>query len=143
MKIHFGSNSDRDKEQETSDTSDEEDGDLELKEDSLSDSIGLSELEGSDGEVEDHDGFEKFRWLKSINILINADDAAVSPQVGFCEAKLTDRDSNRASFHHYMEEPSNDTARLLQRLQQMGLPQVQHIDSSYQKRNKSMAARAE
>lgn len=67
-------------------------------------------MEDSDGEDDDHDEFEEIRWLKSINIPINADDTAVSPQAGFCDAKLVNRDSIQASFHQHMEEPSNDTA---------------------------------
>ena len=110
MEIDFGSSVDRDQEPEISDTNDEEDEHPKLKEDPLSAAIGLSELEDSDGEDEDHDEFEEFRWLKSINIPINADDTAVSHQTGSYKAKLVNRDSIQESFHQHMEERSDDTA---------------------------------
>lgn len=87
-----------------------------LHEESLGDSNKLSEqrdsVEDDEGDKEDGDyeEFEEFKWLKSINIPIKADDAADCPRIGFCEAKLTDRDYIRAAFHRDIEEPSNDTA---------------------------------
>lgn len=87
-----------------------------LHEESLGDFNELSEQrdsvedDGGDKDDGDYEEFEEFNWLKSINIPIKADDAADSPRIGFCEAKLIDRDYIRATFHRDIEEPSNDTA---------------------------------
>ena len=106
-----GSNVDTDQEWEISDLGEDEDPDLD--EDSLDDVDELSEQQ--DGDIddeddEDFDEFEEFKWLKAINIPTKADDTADSPQIGFCIAKLIDRNYIRATFHRDMEEPSNDTA---------------------------------
>lgn len=97
----------------------EENEDEESSEDSLGHVDGSSEQEDGDEDDEDsdvdeddedYDEFEEFKWLKSVDIPIKADDTADSPQVGFCVAKLVDRECIRATFHRDMEEPSNDTA---------------------------------
>lgn len=75
----FGSSGDRNQELETKNFSDVEDGDLELKEDFFSDSIGLNEFEDGVEEDKDHDESENFRWLNSTNILVHADNIAVFP----------------------------------------------------------------
>lgn len=111
------SNVDTDQEREISDSG--EDEDPESEDDFLDDVDELSERkegdvdDGNDEDDEDYDEFEEFKWLKAINIPIKADDTADSPQVGFCEAKLIDRNYIRATFHRDMEEPSNDTATVV------------------------------
>ena len=106
------SNVDLDQEQESSDSNEEELELSELSEKSFEEPNDISEREYDDehDDDEDYDEFEEFKWLKSVNITIKADDAADSPQVGFCVAKLIDRDYIRATFHRDMEEPSNDSA---------------------------------
>lgn len=97
-------------EQETSNSTEEDDEDSDSNEDSLGDDNGCSEQGDDDEGDEDCDEFEEFKWLKYLNIPIKADDTADSPQVGFCVAKLIDRESIRATFHRDMEELSIDTA---------------------------------
>lgn len=107
------SNLDVDEEQETSDSNEEEIETSEMSENSFEDESELNGEEDYEEDVDDdesYDEFEELKWLKSINITINADDAADSPQVGFCVAKLIDRDYIRATFHRDVEEPSNDSA---------------------------------
>lgn len=112
LEADTGSNIDGDEEQNMSDSDVEESERSESSEDLVGHANVLSEENCSDEDDldEDYDEFEDFEWLKSINIPIKADDAADSPQVGFCVAKLIDRDSIRATFHRDMEEPSNDSA---------------------------------
>lgn len=98
------------------------DGDVNEMEDDSASSVDMNEEHGTsdwseeeeEEELSDEDDEvyddEEFPWLKSIDIQINADDAADSPRVGFCTAKLIDRDNIRATFHRDMDEPSNDTA---------------------------------
>lgn len=64
----------------------------------------------NEDDEEDYDEFEEFQWLKPINISMKANDAANSPQIGYCTARLIDREQIRATFHRDMEEPSHDTA---------------------------------
>lgn len=106
------SNLEVDQEQETSDSNEEEIEISELSENSFESTNEPCEHEYDDEDDDDegYDEFEELEWLKSINISIKADDAADSPQVGFCVAKLIDRDCIRATFHRDMEEPSNDSA---------------------------------
>lgn len=111
-----GSHVDMGREQETSSWDEGEEEDLEFEGDSPGDVNEFSDREREDDEDDEddegYDEFEEFKWLKSINVKIEADDAADSPQAGFCVAKLIDRDYIRATFHRDMEEPSNDTATI-------------------------------
>ena len=92
----------------------DEDGDsLESDEERFERDDGMYDEDGEGKSEEDEEGyneFEEFEWLKVINMSIKASDAADSPQVGCCTAKLIDREQIRANFHRDMEEPSNDTA---------------------------------
>lgn len=112
MEDDSGSNADVDQEQEISDMGEEDDENSEVDEDSLGfNKHSDEECDGEDDEDdEDDDDMEEFPWLKSINVHIKASDAADSPRVGYCTAKLIERDQIRANFHRDMEEPSNDTA---------------------------------
>ena len=94
MKTDSAGNLDEDQEQETSDSNEEEVERSDLSENFSGDKNEMSEQEHDDDDDDDeeYDDFEEFEWLKSINIPIKADDAADSPQIGFCKAKLIDRD---------------------------------------------------
>ena len=115
-----GNDIDHGQEQETSDWSEDDDG-MELDEGSLGDLTEFSADEDimddddeDDNEDDDSGEFpsDEFPWLKPINVHIKASDAADSPIVGRCTAKLIDRDRIRATFHRDMEEISNDAANL-------------------------------
>ena len=111
-----GTDIDEGQEQETSDWGEDDDG-MELDEDSLRDSTEFSadeDIMDDDIDDEDDDEFpsDEFPWLKTINIHIKESDAADSPNVGRCTARLIDRDRIRATFHRDMEEISDDAANL-------------------------------
>ena len=124
-----GDGIDKGQEQETSYSGEDDDG-TELDEGSLRDSADFSvdddmdddnmdDGEMDDGDMDDEDNkdseefpSDEFPWLKNINVHIKASDAADSPNVGRCTARLIDRDRIRATFHRDMEEISNDTADL-------------------------------
>ena len=78
------------------------DGDDEIDDD--------DETDHDDEMDEDDEDDEEFKWLKSINIRIKANEAADSPEVGFCKARLINRDWIRANFHRDMEEASDHTS---------------------------------
>lgn len=108
-----GNNLNVDEEQDMYESEEEEESERsESSEDSGGNASEFSEEHYSDEDDvdEDYDGFEEFEWLKSINNPISANGSADSPQIGFCVAKLIDRESIRATFHRDMEEPSNGTA---------------------------------
>lgn len=90
----------------------EGDDDLDSDEDCFGHPDGTDDEDEYEDDEGDYDEFEEFQWLKSLNISIKANDAADSPQVGYCTAKIIDREQIRASFHRDMEEPSNDTATM-------------------------------
>lgn len=50
-------------------------------------------------------------WLKSIKI-VKAEDSHNARQIGYCHAKLIDRDRIRGTFYRNMEEPTNDLSEL-------------------------------
>ena len=114
-----GNDIDQEQEQEISHSGEDDDG-TGLDEGSLLHSAELSADEDMDDEDmddddiydEDDEDSDEFPWLKTINIHIKASDAADSPNVGGCTAKLIDRDQIRATFHRDMEEVSNDAANL-------------------------------
>lgn len=88
----------------------EGDDDMDSDDDCYGHPDGTYDEDESEDDEEGYDEFEEFQWLKSINISIKATDAADSPQVGYCTARLIDREQIRATFHRDMEEPSHDTA---------------------------------
>ncbi|KAL8730545.1 MAG: hypothetical protein Q9166_003999 [cf. Caloplaca sp. 2 TL-2023] len=64
---------------------------------------------GEDEEGSDFDEFEDLPWLKSLNVDRKDSTGIV---IGHCHAKVIDREPIRHSFHHSLEEPSQDTAAL-------------------------------
>ena len=111
-----GTDIDEGQEQETSDWGEDDEG-MELDEGSPQDSTEYSadeDMVDDENDNEDSEEFpsDEFPWLKTINIHIKASDAADSPKVGRCTAKLIYKDLIRATFHRDMEEISNDAANL-------------------------------
>ncbi|KAM0797150.1 hypothetical protein BDR22DRAFT_864113 [Usnea florida] len=107
---------DEGQEQETSDFGEDNNG-TELDDGSPQDSIEFRADEDVMDDGNDNEGSEefpsyKFPWLKTTNIHIKASDAADSPNIGRCTAKLIDRDQIRAYFHRGMAEVSNNAANL-------------------------------
>lgn len=87
---------------------DEEEGDLSV--------LGLESFdeqeEEEDGEDEQYNEFEEFRFLECINIDAKANDSPDAKSIGHCHAKLIDREPIRANFYRDMEEPTNDMSML-------------------------------
>lgn len=74
----------------------------------VTDSLDDEQDENTDSEV--YNAFEEFKWLKPIDFRIKRSDDPDSPQLGYCTAKLIDREPIRATFHRDMEEPTHGTA---------------------------------
>ena len=74
---------------------DEEDHDLESDEEFFEQGDGVhgeDEENECEDDKEDYNEFEKFAWLEAISMTIKATDSADSPEVGYCTAKLIDRE---------------------------------------------------
>lgn len=88
--------------------SDEEEGDLsELGPESFDE-----QEEEEDGEDEQSDEFKEFRFLQCIDIDAKANDSPDAKSIGYCYAKLIDREPIRVNFYRDMEEPTNDMSML-------------------------------
>jgi len=65
------------------------------------------DMEDEDPESETDEEFK--HWLKNISFPIKQSEDPDAPKIGYCIAKLIDREPIRATFHRDMEEPTNDT----------------------------------
>lgn len=88
----------------------------EEKENEDDDEEGDDYPEGMEDDSEDasneFDEFEEFTWLKSIDIHIKAENSVDDRPIGYCHAKLIDREPIRATLYRDMEEPTKDTSEL-------------------------------
>lgn len=111
LELGFGHDDESDEDEDEDDDEDDDEDEDRYDKDEIDENDESLEEDFEDGS-DDYDDFAEWPWLKSITIRIKADNSVDDSPIGFCHAKLINREPIRATFYRDMEEPTHDLSEL-------------------------------